>query len=258
MSDEKPRVLAVSISAQMGIEMSRLLRDQAECSIETSYVRAEERLATEGFDVVVIDFSNDGLPPELVMKAVAAPSSPKVIVLIDSQEERMVQDERELLPIGVWSIKEGALGIMPMNMAFAEPTPLLRLHVILMLAVRQTEKEEREKKPSAMLDEAGIYRLLQMIHFCWGFPHDWSGKSIKARWTQLRPLAKVADQFDDIGEVEGTIVDIVGSKEEGVHFPLRGNVSSLIVRRDDGVEIAIPYNAFLLKGVEVEFELPTT
>ena len=81
------------------------------------------------------------------------------------------------------------------------------------------------------------------------------GRTISVRWTQHRTMAIVGGKPCNLKKVAGSIAM---AYEDELHFPARPNVSLLVVERDDGVRVVIPYNAFLVKGVEVELELPAS
>lgn len=99
-----------------------------------SQPEAEVCLAGNEYDLVIIDYSNDDLSPELVERAKASGSSPEVIVLIDWRRERRVTNDQ--VPIGIWSMAQGAYAPVSIVRAFAEPMGLLRLQARLALSIR--------------------------------------------------------------------------------------------------------------------------
>jgi hypothetical protein len=108
-----------------------------------------------------------------------------------------------------------------------------------------------------MLDDVGIYRLLQLMHVCDGGDKDLANRQITLRWREgswwQKPCTKnlATDAVREIADISGTIIGV-----ERIDLPLHPKCVCLVVQAP-GVTgaVAIPYHA-LIFGVEVDLELP--
>lgn len=249
--EEKARILVVSpnedLIHEIAGEFDQYCVEGASQEGFEAIVAQDER----SWEIVILDFTLNGVSEDLLDQALNLGSKPMVVTLVDLVDERKVEDESVNWPIGIWSFVHGACCFIPMDRLFANPLNLLKLQIPLILATYQLRREKEAKGP--LLDDDEIFRLLQLMHCCRGGDQALLDRKIKIKWTQFHPLAKISDRFEDIEELQGTITLGI---EDAVDFPLRTNVPSLIVVREDGVKVVIPYNAFLVKGIEVIIELP--